>query len=283
MNCITIEIEVSKASAIQSAYIKTPLPVFAAVMFTHALDKQMHRYHDVSLDVSGVGLIHRSATPWIEYMEKKDPKKGTTSLVAQPAQQRASNLFGGKHEPTKVPGQPNLLTDLSWSLLLECEHIDKSLIDTIRSQVMNMRFAGGAIISANVRLHDDAQTALGAIRRGFWVDDATCLIKNHPNPAFGLLAATREHAWTLPVTLGYSMLENPVRERQDARDGLPHCYAQHLTGLVQLKSVRSMHKAGTPKLWRHGWIGRDFLVTNDPETKLAKAITLNSQNGGDAQ
>lgn len=265
MSYIILDIEVSKASALQTAYILTPLPVFAAVMLAHALDAELGKKR-LPLNVRGVGLVHRSASPWIEHLEGK-------TLEMQAVQQRAGCLFDGVSEPISTPVQPGLLTDLSWTLLLHCKSaVDDSALDLVKRQILNMRLAGGNIKSVRARMRETWTQALDAVGRGYWIDDASGLIANHKDPALSLVASTQDQAWTLPVTLGYSLIERPVKERKGARDAQAHAYAQHMIGLVRLRSVRTLLASNaaptSSDLWRWGWVGDEFVVSNKSDTPL---------------
>lgn len=278
MSYIILDLEVSKANAIQTAYLMTPLPVFAAIMAMHALDAELGKKR-LPLGVRGVGLVHRNASPWVEHLENKSTKTGATYLDTKAVQQRAGCLFDGVKEPISTPMQPGLLADLSWTLLLDCEKdLNNSALDLIRQQLLNMRLAGGVIKSVRARICDTWVQALGALGRGYWIDDASNLISQHPDPAYRLIAATQEYAWTLPVTLGYSLLENPALKRSGARDAFPHAYAQHLIGLVQLRSVRAMCTSEKPPtaadLWRYGWVQNEFIVSNRQELQLCAALPI---------
>ena len=114
MTYLVIDLQVSKASMLQSIDFIAPAPVFAAVMAVHALDMELGK-RGQGLGVQGVGLVHRHCTPWIEYLEKEggwlDPY-----LV----QRRGAYQFDSVKAPQGTPLQPDALTDLEWTLLLDC-------------------------------------------------------------------------------------------------------------------------------------------------------------------
>lgn len=263
MTYLVIDLQVSKASMLQSIDFIAPAPVFAAVMAMHALDMELGK-RGQGLGVRGVGLVHRHCTPWIEYLEKKggwlDP-----SLVHR----RGACPFdsGQKKNPSGVPLQPDALTDLEWTLLLDCTaDLDVAFARDIERQLLRMRLAGGNILSAKVCVPKDWSDALSALGAGFWIDDASDLLRDQPDPLMALLQATRSGAWIVPANLGYALLESPQERRPGARDAKPHAFAEHMIGLLRYTSMRTARdrEGGLlpDHLWRFGWDGDQFLVSN---------------------
>jgi len=271
MTYLVINLQVSKASMLQSVDFIAPAPVFAAVMSMHALDMEMGK-RGMRLGVRGVGLVHKNCTPWIEYMEKKggwsDPY-----LV----QRRGACPFdsGKEKNPIGVPLQPDALTDLEWTLLLDCKSdLDAASARDIETQLLRMRLAGGNILSARVRVSKDWPDALSALGTGFWIDDASDLLRDPvhsatgspADPCLALLQATRSGGWVIPANLGYALLESPQERRPGARDARPHAFAEHMIGLLIYTSMRAAREREggllPDHLWRFGWDGDQFLVSN---------------------
>ncbi|MDO8274513.1 MAG: hypothetical protein Q7T22_03185 [Serpentinimonas sp.] len=276
MTYLVIDLKVSKASMLQSIDFIAPAPVFAAVMAMHALDMELGKRRQ-GLGVQGVGLVHRHCAPWIEYLEKKggwlDPY-----LV----QRRGAYQFDSVKTPQGTPLQPDALADLEWALLLDCQaHVSAAAAPDIETQLLRMRLAGGNILSAKVRAHEQWDAALGALGSGFWIDDASDLLCAQPDPMLALLQATRSGAWIVPANLGYALLEVPQEQRRGARDAKPHAFAEHMIGLLRYTPVRAARKQDENQeggllpthLWRHGWDGDQFLVSNRADLSLNTSPT----------
>ena len=87
-----------------------------------------------------------------------------------------------------------------------------------------------------------------------------------------LLRATRESSWRVPVNLGYALLEQPG-PRKGSRDARLHAFAEHRIGLIRYTPVRqAIERISLQTLWRHGWDGDQFLVTNRPDVVLMPGI-----------
>lgn len=262
---LTIDLKIHKASMLQSLSVITPAPVFAAVMAMHALDKKLNG----ALSVQGVGIIHKEAKPWIEQMPtQKD------YLIQELVQKRGAYPFSSKSNPAQNAMQPMALTDLEWTLLLECDQPPRDR-EQVENMLSRMRFAGGDITRAHVRLYENMDDALRSLRSGFWIDDVTDSLMQEgslpesAHPVERLLQATRDAVWTVPVNLGYVLFAEP-RARKGARDGCDHAFAEHLMGLVRYTPIRIQRAFITRgNLWRYGWDYDHFLVTNRSGVELS--------------
>ncbi len=279
MTYLVIDLQVNKASMLQSIDFIAPAPVFAAVMAMHALDMELGK-RGQGLGVRGVGLVHRNCTPWIEHLEKEggwlDPY-----LV----QRRGAYQFDSVKAPQGTPLQPDALADLEWTLLLDCKaDLDAAYARDIESQLLRMRLAGGNILSAQVRVSEQWDDALRWLGTGFWIDDASDLLRDQPDPLQALLQATRSGAWIVPANLGYALLEPPQDKRPGARDAKPHAFAEHMIGLLRYTSVRTARKQGDGEqggllpahLWRFGWDGDQFLVSNRADLTLNPSPSISA-------
>lgn len=279
---LVIDIKVSKASMLQSNSFLSPMPVLATVLAMHALDKKLG---DQYLGIQGVGIIHHSYTPWMEWMD--DSEKDQTYLHPELVQRRGAYLFDSIKEPQATPLQPMALCDLEWTLLLACEKSISGSVDSIGGQLTKMRLAGGVIVQAKVRQFDDWDDATAVLRSGFWVEDASQLLAppsttestqaTTSSPIQALLSAVYgAERWVMPANLGYALLE-PPQSRRGARDALPHAFAEHLMGLVRLTSIHAVknrtHGLQHTDLWRYGWIGDQFVVSNAAHLKLSACMS----------
>ena len=273
MNYLLIELRASKTNMLQSLGVLVPAPVLPAVMLAHALDKRLGK----PLGVQGVGLIHHHAEPWIEQLESKGFL--TPALV----QRRGACLFdkqdivSGGAGPQQNALQPMALADIEWTLLLACNH-GVSDINHVSETLLRMRLAGGPIREAEVKDFSSWDDALAhALRRGFWIEDATDLLSGAADPVKSALDTTLggSSGWIAPVNLGYTLLE-PPRTRRGARDGLPHAFAEPMMGLIRYVpavAARSRDSAlSSEDLWRHGWDADQFLITNRRGAHLAPAL-----------
>ena len=287
MSYLVIDLSASKASMLQCLGILASAPVLPAVMMCHALDKRLQGGDaQPLLGIRGVGLIHRHCNPWIEYLEDKGYLK---PLIVH----RRANCIFDKADivkdglgPQQNSMQPMALADVDWTLLLDCEKtIPDSLIRRVEDVLLRMRLAGGSIRSARVRCYSEWDKALArALRGGYWVEDITHAILSdsadaNDDPILRILGATRDpkFGWVVPVNLGYALLEAPKPDRDGARDAWPHAFAEHMVGAVSLvpSSMAKGRHLSPADLWRHGWDGDQFLVTNRPGIVLSEGMHLN--------
>jgi CRISPR-associated protein Csy2 len=159
--------------------------------------------------------------------------------------------------------QPIATAHLALSVVLEFEASAfvcwKSHLAT---QFLNgARFAGGQIIKyMEPQEHDNLQSALRQIGRGFLVTDRTDLLQGRPDPMAALVDALYPEQekdaqpWLCPTNLGYILADTP-RPRHGARQGFPHAWGEPLAGLVQFKSLRAaLHKETNPLPWSAHWL-----------------------------
>lgn len=267
---LILNLKVSKASMLQTLAVLSPAPVFAAIMAMHALDKKLND----TLSIQGVGLIHLNAKPWIEHLPNKD-----NYLSRELIQKRGAYTFSSKPKPLSNSMQPVALTDLNWTLLLECgkEPRDSKQVEDVLNR---MRLAGGEITYSRVTIYNTLDEALATIGSGFWIDDASSeLIQTKSdetaliNPVEKLLRKTQDNSWVVPVTLGYALFEEPSIKR-GARDNSPHSFAEALLGLIRYTPIRLKKDSITREnLWRYGWNNDHFIVTNRDLLSLSSTYT----------
>ena len=265
MNYLLIDLKATKTNMLQSLGLLAPAPVMPAVLMAHALDHKLPQ----PLGITGVGIVHQHATPWIEHLDKQNGY-----LERALVQRRGACLFD-KHDiasgsgagPQQNAMQPMALADIELTVLLQCE---RSLSDHehVRETLLRMRLAGGPIHSAYVSGYSTWDEAIAqTLRGGHWVEDATDLLTDAPDPLSAALDAvrSRDNGWIVPANLGYALLE-PPRERRGARDGRHHAFAEPMIGLIRYvpaTTARSPERALSPQdLWRYGWDADQFLITN---------------------
>ncbi|MDA8191988.1 hypothetical protein A9R16_013285 [Acidiferrobacter thiooxydans] len=263
MSYLVIDLTAHKTNMLHTLGIVSPAPVLPTILAMHALDKKLGG----RLDVRGVGLIHRHSAPWIEHLDDKGYLK--PALV----QRRGTYLFDSEENLYGIPMQPMALADIEWTLVLHCEN-DVSDVSAVIGMLHTMRLAGGRIQGIKARTFDQWDKAVSALRTGRWIDDVTPMLQSGPNPIQALLSATRPGArntegWVVPANLGYALLEDPIA-RQGARDGRPHAFVEDMVGLVRYTSLFQARTKGLKpaNLWRYGWDGDQFLVTNRQDVSL---------------
>ncbi len=261
----TLDLSVSKANMLQSPYILSPAPVFAAVLAMHALDRELGKPDGEAygLGIEGVGIVHHDAKPWIDALE--NTKGFLENMIVQ---RRGACLFGddatGKSKkPQQNALQPMALCDLRWTLVLAGRR--EADARRIEKQMSALRLAGGTFRSVRVSEWETLDDALHSLRTGFWVRDISDQIAGKGNPMEALLHRSKEGPWRIPANLGYALLESPAEGRQGAREGCPHAFAEHLIGLLEfVPMVRLRGQLTQADLWRFGWDDDQFLVTNRP-------------------
>jgi len=271
MKYCVLDIHARKCNMLQSQSVIAPAPVFAAVMAMHALDRRI----EGGLDVQGVGIIHRSCQPWVEYIPNlKGYLEG--SLV----QRRGACLYGkdarGNAGPQENSAQPMALADIEWTLIIASgKTIAKDAAKNICNEVLNMRLAGGVIERCRVQAFDDLEATLKAVHGGFWVDEVSHEMDRSVHPVHALLELGRESAWTIPVNLGYALLESPA-EREGSRDGAAHAFAENMLGLIRYTPLAAAKAVGIglDRLWRYGWVQDQFIVTNQAGVALTDACVF---------
>jgi hypothetical protein len=275
MSYLVIDLRVKKASMIQHYKLAAPTPVFAAVMFTHALDKKAGLG-----GVNGVGLVHRTYRPWIEQI----PTTGGYLNDCLVVQRGSCGFVADGNKPREMSIQPAIYADLEWTLIVSCNRdvSDQGSVSRIRTTIKDMRFAGGMIERIRVSVFENWDEALRP-RGGMWIDDVSHIVSSqYPEPhrpiheffeALAKKQGNKRQVWLAPANLGYAAIETP-KQRSGSRSELPHLYAEHLLGLVSYTSAYT-----TPMeekhLWKYGWVGSQFVVTNRPEQCLSKTAIFN--------
>ncbi len=279
MSYLVIDIDAVDANMMQSPSILAPMPVMPAILFAHALDLKLGG----DLGVRGVGLVHKTCSPGIEFLQNENG-----SLDNYLRYKRGAYLFGedvanGGTGPVQNSVQPEVRCNYSWTLLLRCTaSAYEELKKRATREMMTMRFAGGPIVRAYAHMTNDVETALTLLRRGFWIDDASNLLAGATNPIEQLLrlaAGEGDHGWLIPANLGYALLDQPTK-RAGARDGFPHAFAEAMIGLVRLTPVRaaiSKEKNISNRLWRHGWVVDQFVVTNRQDFQLSNQFSTQAK------
>ena len=253
----------------QTPSILSPLPVFAANMFGHAIGARLNS------PVNEVGIIFHQAWPDVEYF----PSSGTsqTFLNASLINKRGATAFTIKGEPNGgdyansagVDGmsyQPGATATVELSLLLKLTRGFK--LDSLKNQMRAAKIGGGQVLHYKKILEfgDDLSEVFSKLPSGYWVSDASEVVKKRMALGYSIAESVLtqikstegvQSGWFVPVTLGYSTITS-FKQRNGARDSLPHAFAEPILGLTQLVSVGLIKRQETlPQLWKNRWINSD--------------------------
>lgn len=206
--------------------------------------------------------------------------------------------------------QPSLRCNVLTSLILRFDDEDAEiLLRDVEAFLWSARFAGGRVDSfGKPKLFDETNGGLGAARkaigRGFFLVDRRDIVltemretgldplsiilgrlarpavnRRESGPGTSSEASSEEkreaesagvNSWFSAAVIGFQALEAP-RLRVGTRDGVPHCFSEAITGLVQYRSLRG-HQ---PFFWRYAVdpAREAYLVTGD----LPERNFLNSE------
>jgi hypothetical protein len=248
-------IKAQRANVQQTNYLVSPVPVFAAVMLGHAIADRLGK-RDL-----GVGIIHHSCELHIEHIPNT-----SGWIESYPCQFRGAtgDIASGGSGPTQNSIQPSVTGDLNVSLILGIES-GASTADVRKViETMNLRLAGGKVVRQPTVLEaEDLWDAIKQCGRGYWVSDATPVVRDRLAKGMSIAEAVLGHVpggWYVPATLGYRTLTR-FEQRSGARDGLDHAYGEPVVGLVRYQSVFSLRNQGQrPTLWSHGWVTDSLFV-----------------------
>jgi len=248
-------IKAQRANIQQTNYLVAPAPVFAAVMLGHAVAARLGK-RDL-----GVGIIHHSCELHIEHIPNKNEW-----LEPHPCQFRGAtgDIASGGSGPTQNSIQPSVTGDLHVSLILGIES-GASTADVLKViETMNLRLAGGKVVQKPTVLEaEDLWDGIKQCGRGYWVSDATAVVRERLDKGMPIVEAVLGHVpggWYVPATLGYRALTR-FEQRRGARDGLNHAYGEPVVGLVRYQSVFSLREQGRrPTLWTHAWVTDSLFV-----------------------
>jgi hypothetical protein len=252
-------IRAQRANIQQTNYLVAPVPVFAAVMLGHAVAARLGK-RDI-----GVGIIHHSFEPHIEHIPNTNGR-----LEHHPCQFRGAtgDIASGGSGPTQNSIQPSVTGDLHVSLLLGIE--SGASTDDVRRVVetMGVRLAGGKVARQPAVLEaEDLWDGIRQCGRGYWVSDATAVVRERLDKGMSIVEAVLGHVpggWYVPATLGYRALTR-FEQRGGARDGLDHAYGEPVVGLVRYQSVFSLREQGQrPTLWSHAWVTDSLFLVQQP-------------------
>ncbi len=250
-------IEAQRANLQQTHYLAAATPVFAAVMLGHAVAARLGK-RDL-----GVGIVHHSASPHIEDIPEKE---GWMKSFACQFRGATGEIASGGTGPVQNAVQPAVTGDLDVSLIIRIE--DGADISEVRKVVasMGVRLAGGKVPRPPKVLEaDDLPSAIRMCGRGYWVSDATHVVRDRLADGMPIVEAVMGQVaggWHVPATLGYRALTR-FEQRPGARDGLDHAYGEPVVGLVRYKSVFSLRcEDAPPVLWSHRWINESMFVVH---------------------
>jgi len=267
MYALIPHILIKGVNMMQTPSILTPIPVFAANMFAHAVGAR------IGSDVASVGIVFHQAWPDVEYY----PSAGTSTTFLNPSliNKRGACAFTVKGETNggdyagsgqSVEGmsyQPGATTTVELSLLLHFP--DGFSLDDLKDQMRSARIGGGRVMSYGFiqSFENDISHAIDKLPAGYWLAEASDVVAKRlalgESMTEALLTRVKasegiESGWYVPVTLGYATITD-FEQREGSRDGLPHAFAEPVVGLTRLLSSGGIKRSKiAPKLWRRRWI-----------------------------
>lgn len=263
MYIVMSHVKVRGASMLQTPAILTPLPLFATVMFSHAIAER------AGGKMLGAGVVLHDASPHIEDMAGKDMyinrqlinKRGACSFFVSKEKNGGDYSSKSLDSPTGMSYQPHATMDCELSIIVRMESAVP--LQRIKNELSHARIAGGVVWNHEDIKVSDFETfheAVRSISSGAWVSDAREVVERRLasglDPVEAVLGAIPEKGWYVPVTVGYSPITG-FAARSGVRLGpsgeqVPHAFAEPVVGLVRLDSVRTVG-ADRPSLWSHEW------------------------------
>jgi CRISPR-associated protein Csy2 len=201
----------------------------------------------------GVAIIHHD----IQFLGEVD------RLTLNPNQYRAASFvdqsdYAGTGTRPVLSSQPTARCHLEVSVAVRFDADESLDIGKVDGFLRGGRLAGGSIIdhrfdptrpSCNLRDQADTRALRQAIGSGFALHERQDLMIRSDEDADlldTLLRVTRQNGtdeenadrtWLQPTSLGYAQI-TPLAARQNARECLPHAFAESLIGLVQYRPLR---------------------------------------------
>lgn len=288
MEYLTIpHINVRGANFLSAPWVLSPLPIFAAHLLVHAVDRVLAA---MGLEKSdGCAYIHHD----YELRADEDAYGGI-----YPWQDRCTDVTVGRGAEKSPAGQaitPIVTGDLTVSLIIRYKGRAPSP-KVFQKLLRGRKLAGGfidshGIVSQSTHLFgvDDEGKRGALLRTGFGyiaLDrshelDGTVeslLSKTiytvernkgegeHDNAEEGgdmEEAAGAGRGWHVPVTLGYATLTD-IAEREGSRNGYPHAFAENLVGLTLLtptNAVNTEHNIFWTGKWEEGGFCKKYTIS----------------------
>lgn len=154
---------------------------------------------------------------------------------------------------------PVVTGDLRVSLILK---LDQSVdLDDVEALIRKkgIRLSGGIVPHPPRVLESDRlRDAIAKCGRGFWISDATNVVKSRLDSGMSIVESVMgsvSGGWYVPTVLGYRALTR-FDKRPGARDGLRHAYGEAMVGLVRYDSIHAILKNDSdapPGLWFYRW------------------------------
>jgi CRISPR-associated protein Csy2 len=266
-------LRVLNANAQPVSWLIGPPPVTAYAGFAHALARAIGAGRH-----QGVGIVHHD----IQFLGEVDFHN------LYPHQFRAASFIdkddyasSNKHA---LSAQPTARCHLSVSLAVRFDVDAAPDTGQVGAFLRGARLAGGTIVEHGFfpdrkgcvfEDENDVSVIRGAIGSGFGLHERADLMAMQPGDRDlldTLLRVTRpdkktieDRSWVQPTTVGYAQITSAIK-RRNARDDLPHAFAEPLIGLVQFRSLRGTD-ADLP-FWRYTYPHPDVFVisTNTDHT-----------------
>ena len=248
-------VRVQGANAQAAWWVINTAPVMAAVLFGHALGRQLGEA------ATGTALIHHAAQLHGEMFRRFLPEQRRGAVFIDSKDYSSKNKHALSLQPTaSFSGEFSLVVRFA-----EEAEIDEAAVLAFLGQA---RLSGGLIIGHGAPvLTASASDVRRQVRSGYWLIDRRDLLEPLAGEdrldALLRLTARRPHAdgvpsWLAATTVGYAGLTK-AQLRAGAREGYPHIFAEPLVGLVQYVSIREWGEQPLP-IWESGWPQDDVFL-----------------------
>lgn len=246
------DIQVQAANALACNFIVNSAPIFACVMFCHALQRK------TGFTVSGVAVNHLDA----ELLAENSAP--FYSGAFQPQQRMGAVLinkkdYAGAGIVPSLSFQPTVSQHLLLSLVLATPD-DEIPVDAIKAFLDRGKLAGGTITAfGEVGVYETSNAVMDSCNTGFWLVSRPDLLSHGPSmlEQFLMNATSRDESWVTPMVIGYAAItgqehRNNVRALMSAKEpgqlDIPlHAFAEPLVALGQYVSVHEYQ--GKIPLW----------------------------------
>lgn len=232
--------EVNNANAQPAWWMIGPPPLTAYAGFSHALALAMG-----AARCQGFGVVHHD----IQFLGE------VAGGDFRPHQFRAASLIDKYDYSSKnahaLSSQPTARCHLTVSLVIRFDDDDGlDLEDTLPRFLRGARLAGGSIVKyGKIALLGNVNEAADYLKNGHAIHERQDLMIRQEGERDMLDVVLRltdpqrrrtdpeTPSWLLPTTLGYRAI-TPFQNRKNARNDLPHAYAEPLVGMVQYRTLR---------------------------------------------
>lgn len=258
-------LHIQRCNLVHNYLVSSCAPVFQVAMFCHGISSSLGGV------CGGVALVVHGSFPHGEFLQGVGTQGAgnraapATFCVSQYKGAAPFGEFNGakdaKHAPSGVSLQPSFTGDLNISVILRAK--GKIGSAEIEKQFRHRRVAGGSIARHGRVINcSDLADAFSRIRTGYLLIDRSSLLSGGDviDRCFDVLSEKLpDGRKRVPAGLGYSFL-TPMKQVSGGRNGLPHVYAESVSGVVEYVPIRKTTDEERNRLWLMDYIDRDVFV-----------------------